>query len=217
MKNFAIIGLGSLGKCMLESFERRRTDVVVIDCDEQKIQWARDLATQAVKADALNFELLKEVLPEKVDCVVIDTGRKQLERSILITNYVHKMGVPNIVVHAASTAHAEILDIVGATRVVFPEEEAAERLAGVLVGRGRLDFFPVSEEFSVVEVPAPKAWIGQNLQELEVRKKSRINVVALRTTGDEEHWRFPDPDYRYKATDIVLLAGNTKDLERTKT
>ena len=48
-----------------------------------------------------------------------------------------------------------------------------------------------------------------------MRKTNRINVVAVRASTDEQQWRFPDPHYRHKVTNIFLLAGNTKDLERT--
>ena len=143
--NFVIIGLGRLGTCLLKSLMDRGATVMVIDSDEAKIQSARDIATEAIKADALNAELLEEVLPDGTECVIIDMGQAQLERSILVANYVKKLGVAQIVAHAAGPEHAEILQLVGATKVVFPEKEAAERLAGVLAGRGRLDFFPVSQ------------------------------------------------------------------------
>lgn len=217
MRNFAIIGLGDLGKCMLQGLAKRKLEVIVIDSDEQKVQWARDLATTAAKADALDFEVLQELFPQNVHCAVVDLGSHALERSILVTNYLHKLGVENIVVHAVSREHAEILEIVGATQVIFPEEEAAKRLVGLLAGQGMLDFFPVSEGFSLIEVSVPTPWVGRTLMELEVRKQHQLNVVALRQNlpdKDPEHWSFPDPKHRFKKMDIVLLAGNTKDLER---
>ena len=217
MQNFAIIGLGRLGLAMLNSLSKRQLDVLVIDHDEDRIQMARDLATKAVNADAVNFDLLQEVFPENVHCAIVDLGHEMMARSILVTNYLHKLEVPHIVVEAANTDHAEILRIVGATRVIFPEEEAAERLAGILAGHGALDFFAVSEKFSLIEVPAPKTWNGRTLQELDLRKKNRINVVALRQTpraDEEEQWLLPDPQHRFKPNDIVLLAGDTEDLQR---
>ncbi|RME36306.1 MAG: TrkA family potassium uptake protein [Planctomycetota bacterium] len=214
MKNFAIVGMGRFGKSMLERLMRRGSEVLVIDNDEQKIQWARDRATRVIQADAMDIDTLKEVLPDKLECAIIDTGRDHLERSILITNYLHKLGLGHIIVHALSPSHAEILQIVGATLSVFPEEEAAERLAGILVGRGRLDYFPVSSNFSVMEVSVPKNWVGKSLLELDVRQSQHVNVVALRDSRDEEGWRFPEPTYRFQPSDIVLLAGKTKDLER---
>ena len=219
MRNFVIIGLGQLGKCMLQSLSKRRVEVLVIDKQDEKVELARDLATATVKADALNFEVLRELFPESVHCAIVDLGRHQLERSILVTNYLHKMGVPNIVVHAITEAHAEILKIVGATRVVFPEEEAAERLVGIFSGQGAVDFFPVSETFSMIENPIPDSWVGKSLRELEVRRRHGVNVVALRTqtpTNQAERWQFPEPEYRFTKDDLVLLVGEPKRLQRIK-
>lgn len=217
MRNCAIIGLGRFGQCMLESLVKRQFDVLVIDQREEKVQWARDIATKVVKADALHFGVFRELLPEKLHCAIVDLGDR-MERSILVTNYLHKLGVQNIVVEAVNAEHAEILGIVGATRIVFPEREAAERLAGLLGGQGRLDYFPVSEAFSLIEVPAPRGWLGRTLLDLDLRKSGRVTVVAARKKADadgDEHWRFLPPDQEIAADDIMLMAGNPKDIERS--
>jgi len=216
MNDFAVIGLGSFGRCMLDSLIKRGMRVIAIDSDDEKIQRARDVATQAIKADALNFDLLKELLPEQVRCVILDMGH-QMERSILITNHLHKLNIPDIVAEAVNAEHGEILKIVGATKVVFPEQEAAERLAGMLGGRGSLDFFAVAEDFSLIEAPIPESWAGQNVADLNLRKKRGVNVVAIRqpmVQDGKELWRFPDPEAPFQPGDIVLLAGKTQDLEK---
>jgi len=214
MKNFAIIGLGRFAQSMLTALMKRGSDVLVIDNDEDKVQWARDLATSVLKADATDFALLSEMLPQNVECAVVDTGREQLMPSILITNYLKKLDIPEIIVHALSPEHAEILQMVGATRSVFPEEEAAERVAGIVAGRGRLDYFPVSDQFSIVEIPPPREWVGQSLEKLQVRRKHQVNVIAVRNGSDDQSWRFPDPRAELSTNDIVLVAGKTKDVER---
>ena len=66
----------------------------------------------------------------------------------------------------------------------------------------------------MVEMPAPRTWIGTSLGELNVRQTHRVNVVAVRTAGDEEHWRFADPDYACAVTDVILIAGKTEDVEK---
>ncbi len=216
MKSFAVIGLGSFGRCMLESLVKRGMHVIVIDFDDEKIQRARDLATKAIKADALNFELLQDVFPEPVQCAIVDMGH-QMERSILITNYLQKLEIPDIVVEAVNDDHAEILRIVGATKVVFPEQEAAERLAGLLGGRGSLDFFAVAEDFSLIEAPIPRPWIGQTVLGLNLRQEKSVTVVAVRqptVDNGKELWRFPDPEAAFQPGEIVLLAGKPQDLER---
>jgi len=217
MKDFTIIGLGRFGQCMLESLIKRRLNVLVIDQDEDKVQWARDLATKAVKADVLHLEVFRELLPERLHCAIVDLGDR-MERSILVTNYLHKLDVQHIIVEAVNAEHAEILQIVGATRIVFPEREAAERLAGLVAGRDTLDYFPVSEAFSLVEITAPKHWIGRTLLDLNLRRKSGVTVVAVRKRSEpdgDEKWRLMDPAREILADDIMLVAGAEKDIERS--
>jgi len=216
MDNFVIVGLGRFGRCMLEGLAQRRRHVIVIDRNEEKIQQARDLATKAIKADAVNRDLLAELLPEGVHCAIVDLG-DLIGQSILVTNYLAKMKVDEIVVEAVNSEHAEILRIVGATRVVFPEKEAAERLVGMLAGGGLLDFFAVSEGFAMIEIPVPDDWVGRTPPDLELQAKKGIEVVAVRrsaATAAQERWSLVDQKRAFQTGEIVLLAGNSKDLER---
>ena len=218
MKNFLIVGLGRFGQCMLQSLAARQRSVVVIDRSDEKIQRVRDAAAKAIKADALNRELFEEVLPDGVDCAIVDLG-DEMQASILVANYLSKLKVPHIVVEAVNAEHAEILKIVGATRVVFPEEEAAERLAGILAGRGVLDFFAVSDDFSMIEMPVPEGWVGKTVAELELTRREHLVVVAVRRQGlenDEGKWCFPEPRSPFESTDLVLLAGATEDVQRVQ-
>ncbi len=217
MRNFAVIGMGQFGKCMVETLQERGLNTLVIDQDEAKVQWARDRATKVVKADILDFALFEQLIDGSIECAIVDLG-DQMERSILATNYLSKLKVKQIVVEATNQDHAEILEIVGATRIVFPEKEAAQRLAGLLAGQGRLDYFPVSKEFSLIEIPVPSTWVGSTLSEASVRKKYQLNVVAIREQphpGTEElPWSFADPERTLHTTDVVLLAGSTEALEK---
>ncbi len=214
MRSFVVIGLGQFGKHMVEALAERRCDVLAIDSDPAKVDWARDIVDNAVKADALNADLYAEILPNNVECAVVDLG-EHMEPSILVTNYLKKAGIENIVVQALSPTHAEILSIVGATRPVTPEKEAAERIAGILVGRGTLDYFPVGTAFSVVEVHAPKRWVGKRLSKLNVRQKDHLHVIATRSNkGGDGTWTLADPDRAFEANDIVLVAGDTGVLDR---
>jgi trk/ktr system potassium uptake protein len=214
MRSFVVIGLGQFGKCMVESLVERKCDVLVIDHNPVKVEWARDVVGNAVKADALNPKLYEDVLPKGVECAVVDLG-EHMEPSILATNYLTKQGIKHVVVQALNPGHGEILKLVGATRVVFPEREAAERVAGILVGRGTLDYFPIGESFSIAEVRAPKKWIGKKLRELGVRQSQNMHVIATRSDeAVDKSWALANPDRAFEPGDIVLIAGDTTDLDR---
>lgn len=216
MKNFLIIGLGKFSRCVLDCLVEIQAQVVVIDRDGDKIQAARDLATQAMRADVRNRDLLDEILPEGIECAIVDLG-SQLHTTILVTNYLSKRGVPNIVVEATDSEQAEILQIVGATRIVFPEEEAAKRVVGLLTGERALDYFSVSDEFSMMELPIKKSWVGHTILELDLRRRRKVNVVALRRReGSEKHrrWIFADPEASLESDQSLLLAGHPRTLRK---
>ncbi|MBU0718705.1 MAG: TrkA family potassium uptake protein [Planctomycetes bacterium] len=214
MQNFAVIGLGQFGKCMVESLAKRNCDVVVLDQDEKKVDWARDLVANVVKADVLNFGVFDELFPKGLHCAIVDLG-EHMEPSILVTNHLHKLQVTNIVVQALNPQHAEILQIVGATKVVFPEKEAAERVAGTVTGHRTLEYFPVSDVFSVIEIQVPLNWIGHDLAEMRLRTDKQILLVAFRKQGADRHtepWQLASAERAFETGDIVLLAGTTKSL-----
>jgi trk system potassium uptake protein TrkA len=216
MNSFAVIGLGSFGQCMVQSLCERGRHVVVIDRDDEKIQRVRDIAAKAVRANVVNFELLKEVLPETLECAIVDLG-DVIGQSILVTNYLHKLGVKKIIVEAVDGEHAEILRIVGATRTVYPEREAAERVAGMLVGGGILDFFAVSNGFSMIEIPVPVRWVGRTPEQLHLRQKDHVEIVAVRrpvVSASQENWNLIDAARPFEDQDIVLMAGAAKHVER---
>lgn len=216
MKSFAVIGLGRFGLCVVEILCARRRSVIVLDRSEEKIQRVRDLAAKAIKADAVNFELLQEVLPDVVDCAIVDLG-DVIGQSILVTNYLQKLGVREIIVEAVDAEHAEILRIVGATRVVFPEREAAERVAGMLAGGGVLDFFAVSEGFAMIEIPIPEEWVGRAAVDLRPRQAFAVEVVAVRrpaVSPSEENWSLLDPTRPFEEQDIILVAGGSANVEK---
>ena len=217
MRNFVVIGLGSFGRCVLKGLAARNLEVLVIDRDAEKIQEVRDLATDAITADVLNRQLFEEMLPDGIECAIIDLGA-EMHASILVTHHLTKLDVPNIVVEAINAEQAEILEIIGGDRVriVYPEEEAAERMVGQLAGRGIIDFFTVRGDFSMIEVPVPSEWVGQNVVELDLRRNLDLSVVAVRNKADAEGpcWRFPAPDLPFEEDDVVLLAGRDEALHK---
>jgi trk system potassium uptake protein len=82
-----------------------------------------------------------------------------------------------------------------------------------------LDFFAISDEFSMIEISAPAEWIGKTMADLKLARSARIVAVAVRgqaEPGERMQWRFPEPDAPFAAGEIVLLAGASNDLSRVQ-
>ena len=121
-----------------------------------------------------------------------------------------ELGVPYLVCKAHDNVHRRVLEKLGADRVVIPEQENAVRLAKGLSSPNLLDYIELSEEYSIVELPAPASWIGKTLKELNVRAKLGVNILAIKRNG--EITVSPAADFQIEAEDVIVVLGDTKAL-----
>jgi trk system potassium uptake protein TrkA len=210
MKQFAILGLSWFGKNVLVELLDMGADVMIIDKDREVIDAYRDHPVTAIVMDIVNEEILRKALPQGLDGVVIDMGDK-IEASILATSYCRKLGIPRIFVKAVTEGHAEILEMVGATKIVFPNREAAKRVTPLLVSSGLLNYLPVSGNLVIAELVVPERLFGLSLLEANLRKNHGINLISVRN-GDEEYGLF-SPEYRFRPGDVALVSGLDESIE----
>ena len=62
-----------------------------------------------------------------------------------------------------------------------------------------------------MELPAPKAWFGKNLKELNVRAQLGVNILAVRRDGKMDV--SPAAEFAFADGDIVVALGDTKALD----
>jgi len=211
----AIFGLGIFGRHVAKVLFERGHEVIAIDQRKDLIQKAQEYTTQAIVADCTDRELLENLGLNNIDLAIISLG-ENLSASILLTLYLKEMEVKQIIVKAVNEDHQKILELVGATKVVFPEREIAIKLAASLDTPNVLDYLPLSQEYQVIEIAAPKAFIGKNLGELDVRRRYGVQVIAVREAGSEQVFSLISPEFKIKEGDILVLIGRIEDIERIK-
>ncbi len=211
MKQFAIIGLSNFGKFMLDEFLGIDCEILVIDKSRELIESIKDKTTNAFIADAINEETINKLIPPNIDAAIIDLG-DSIEVSILVTNYLKKMGVKRIVAKAESPQHGEILDIIGADLVVFPNREAAKRLAPMIFSDALFGYFPLGDDLVIAEVQLQKKLAGKTIIEADLRKNSGLNVIALKREGKYQH--FVSGDTVLEEGEILLVSGRPDDIEK---
>lgn len=213
MKQFAIIGLDFFGKQVFDELLELGAEILVIDRDTQVIDAYKDSNVTAYVLDVLNEESLKHILPATIDGVVIDLG-SHIEASILATSYCRKLGIKNIVVKAETEAHAEILGIVGATRIVFPNREAAKRIAPLLLSSTLLSYLPVGGSLVIAEIAIPDAFFSKTILEVDIRKKHGLNLISVKNGDAGDEYTVIDPAYRFRPGDIGLFSGLEDSIAR---
>ena len=66
----------------------------------------------------------------------------------------------------------------------------------------------------IVDAVVPNTWIGKSIMELSVRKKYNVNIVAIKSNNGGKVNISPEPEYKFKDTDIVVLVGDTESINR---
>lgn len=178
-RRFAVIGLGRFGSTLAQGLAASGQEVIAIDSGQELIEGLQDVVDQAVRLDATDEKALRAQGVDKVDVAVVCIG-ENFEANLLATVLLRDMGVPEVVARATSQVRAQILKLVGATEVVLPEDESASRLAQRLAAPNVVDFLSIAEGFSLVQLKAPKTFHHHSLDELALRRKFGITVLAIR-------------------------------------
>lgn len=211
MRQYAIIGVSTFGLYMLEELLKVDCEILVIDKKKELVESLKDKVTTAYIADAINEETIGRLVPETIDAAIIDLGDR-IEVSILVTNYVKKLGIKNIIARAETKEHGEILEIIGATHVVFPNQEAAKRIAPIIVSQDLFSYFPLSDDLVIAEVAMPKKYAGKTLIESDLRNKAGVNIIALRR--EDGYHQFINRDYRLDEGELMLVSCTPEDLSK---
>ena len=210
MKSYIVIGLGRFGSQAAKRLYELGCEVLAIDCNTELVQPISSMVTQAVVADARDKEVLRALGVKDFECAIVAIGTN-LAHSVLATMNLKELGVPYIVCKASDETHRQVLMKLGADRVVIPEQEQADRLAKNLSSPNVLEYIELSDEYGIVELPAPKSWQGKSLKELNVRAKLGVNIIAVERGGTINV--SPGADYRITAEDIMVVLGDTAALE----
>ena len=215
MKSFAIIGLSSFGYYLAKNLSESGHQVMVIDQNEERINRVKSFVDKAVIADATDKTTLTTLALDELDNVVVSLG-DQLDASILVTLYLREFNVKKITAKALTEDHGKILDIIGATHVVFPERDEAIRLAKTMESDYILDAITLGNNVGIIEIAPPQQFIGQTLGKLDLRKRYDVSVLVIKEIVPEETIMIPTADHMINDTSILLLLGTEDALNKIK-
>ena len=210
MKSYIVIGLGRFGSEVARQLYEQGCEVMVVDNSQDLVQQISEEVTHAVVGDARDKEALRAMGANEFDCGIVAIGGS-LADSVLATMNLKELGVGYVVCKAHDETHREVLKKLGADRVVIPEKEQAGRLAKSLSSHNVLDYIELSEDYGIIDVPAPNEWTDKTLIELNVRAKLGVNILAIKREGGITV--SPAADFRIAKGDIVVVLGDTDALK----
>jgi len=170
MKRFAVIGLGRFGKKLAIALSMSGAEVVAIDRDRTVIEQIRDQVSQAVRLDSTDEEALRSQGVDKIDVAIVGMGQggRAFESAILTVVNLKQMGVKQICARAQNLIGGQVFSAVGATEVIYPEIESAQRWAYKLIAPHigeKIDFAP---GYSMASIKAPASYSSLTYYQLHM-------------------------------------------------
>jgi trk system potassium uptake protein TrkA len=215
MKRFAVIGLGHFGFHVAKTLFEDGHEVVAIDRDRDRVQEIEPFCSEAIVIDVTDKERLRALGLEDVDAAVISTGGA-ISASILLTLHLHEFGVKKILAKAVDEDHGKVLEKVGAAEIIYPERAMAIKVARSLSTPNILDFILLSQDYNLLQIAPPKAFIGKSLKELDLRARYNVHVIAIKELVPENFMLVPPADFVIKDSDILIMLGKSEDIKRIK-
>jgi trk system potassium uptake protein TrkA len=123
-----------------------------------------------------------------------------------------ELGLKYVVSRAEDELHGKVLYRVAADKVIFPERDMAIRLAHSLTSNNVLDYLELSTEYRIVEIITPSTFIGKSLEQLQLRVKYNIIVLAIKRVDSDEVIVIPGKDCTINDGDILVVVGKDDDL-----
>jgi trk system potassium uptake protein TrkA len=215
MKRVIVIGLGIFGFNIAKDLYENGLEVIAIDKDKEVIQKIKDFSTQAILADGTDKEVMESIGLQEDDVVIVSFG-EDLAAATLLTLHLKEMKVKRIIVKAPDEDHKHVLERVGATEVIIPEKEMADKVARSLISPNVLDYIPLSEDYTICELVPPPGFMGKTIAELHLRSRYHIEVIAVREVLPERIIMVPRADFVIKDSDILVVIGRDKDIQKIR-
>ena len=215
MAQVAVIGLGRFGFHVARHLHEAGHDVLAIDNDPGMIQRVRDFSSRAVVLDARDKQRLDALGIRDFDVVVVSLGER-VDVSALVALHLKEIGVKRLITKAGSEDHRKLLELIGVDEVVFPEREVAARLAHRLTNPNVIDYIPLGLGCSIHEVAPPDSFVGRSLEDLKLRNRFRVQVLAVRDVLTQEVRLNPDAGFTVKPSDALIVLGRDEDLALLK-
>ncbi|MFN5223283.1 MAG: potassium channel family protein [Bacteroidota bacterium] len=220
---FAVIGLGQFGNAIARTLAVRGAEVLAIDSSEEHIEDIKEDVSYAVCMDATDIKLLRSHNVHEMDAVVVAIG-EDFESLMLCIVQLLELKVKRIMARANGKHQRMILEKIGVTEILSPENDVGLAVAERLLNPNILTSLLLPDNYEIVEVKTPRSIANRTLGDINLRSKYNLNLITLKRETEvikdgevvkECHiLGVPNSETVLIESDTIIVFGLVRDIER---
>jgi trk system potassium uptake protein TrkA len=220
---FAVIGVGRYGSTIARRLAEKGAQVFAFDPNEEKIENIKDEVAFAVTMDATDPRALGSQNLAEMDAVVVAIG-ENFEATVLTAVHLIDLGVKRIIARASGAQQRLILEKIGVTEILTPEDEVAYVVREKLLNPNIVSFLQLPDDHEIAEIRAPKGVVGRTCDDVGFRNKYEMTLITIKRQYEltkngedctEQHVvGVPKEDTVIQEKDTLVIFGAAKSVER---
>jgi voltage-gated potassium channel len=217
--HYIVCGYGRIGRGAATELQRAGVPFLIVDQNEDRVEWAMKSGMLAVLADATDDETLREAgvlrakgliatLQSDADNLFVILSAKALKPSLLVSARI------------ASEQSEKKMRLAGADYVFAPYDMTGNRMAQVMLKPHVFQFIDFTTKsmgldvgIEQVRVPEKSEYVSRTLIETNIRKDLGVIVLAIRKSGGQMIFN-PPAEAEIAAGDHLIVMGEANDLRR---
>lgn len=222
-ERFAVIGAGHFGSSIAIALSQNGAEVLVIDSDISVIQDISEDVAYAVCVDATNKKALIAENIQDFDVVVVAIGNDFVKR-LLCTANLMDLGVKRIICRTMGTNQRLILEKMGVSEFLAPEDEIGKLFAERLLNPTVVSYLQLPDGYRIAEIVISPKLIGMTVGDLNLRDAYRLSLITIRRNFAEGNdptqnnatghiLGVPDTSTTIESNDCFVIFGLARDIE----
>jgi voltage-gated potassium channel len=217
--HYIVCGFGRVGRGAATELQRAGVPFLIVDKNEDRVEWAMKAGMLAALADATNDETLRDAgvlrakgliatLSSDADNLFVILSAKALKPSLLVSARI------------ASEETERKMRLAGADYVFAPYDMTGNRMAQVMLKPHVFQFIDFTTKsigldvgIEQVRVPASSELVSKSLGELQLRKELGVIVLAIRKSDGGMLFN-PPAEAEIEGGDFLIVMGESGNLQR---
>ena len=217
--HYIVCGFGRVGRGAASELQRAGAPFLVVDKNEDRVEWAMKSGMLAALADATNDETLRDAgvlrakgliatLSSDADNLFVILSAKALKPSLLVSARI------------ATEETERKMRLAGADYVFAPYDITGYRMAQVMLKPHVFQFIDFTTKnlgldvgIEQVRVPASSEFVSKSLADMQLRKELGVIVLAIRKSDGRMLFN-PPADAEIHGGDFLIVMGESANLQR---